>query len=111
MSAFQRDKLLNDSTIQSIDTNTVRALVNGQIDTYMGFTFLKSQRAAIDGSNIRDVFFWVKISMQLAISQEPRSFMDVLPAKRHSIQVRHEMDAGATRMDEKGVVRCLADES
>jgi hypothetical protein len=110
-SANQRENLLSDSVIQSIDTNTVRALVNGQIDTYMGMTFIKSQRSAIDGSNIRDVFMWVKASMQLAISQEPRSFMDVLPQKRHSIQVRHELDAGSTRMDEKGVVRCLADES
>ena len=110
-SANQRENLLSDSVIQSIDTNTVRALVNGQIDQYLGLTFIKSQRAAITGANIRDVFVWVKSSMQLAIGQEPRGFMDILPQKRHSIQVRHELDAGATRMDEKGVVRILADES
>lgn len=110
-SANQRENLLNDSVIQSIDTNTVRALVNGQIDTYMGFHFIKSQMAAITGANIRDVFMWVKASMKLAISQEPRGFIDVLPGRRHSTQIRFELDAGAIRMDEKGVVRCLADES
>ena len=111
MSSGCRQDLLTDSVVQSIDTNTVRALVNGQIDTYLGFQFIKSQRAAIDGSSIRDVFAWVKSSMQLAIGQEPRGFMDILPQKRHSVQVRHEMDAGATRMDEKGVVRILASEA
>lgn len=110
-SANQRENLLADSTIISIDTNTVRALVNGQINTYLGFNFIKSQRSAIDSSNLRDVFAWVKKSMQLAIGQEPRSFIDILPSKRHSTQVRYELDVGATRMDEKGVVRIIADES
>lgn len=97
-------------TVTSSDYAAVKALVNGQIDTFLGFNFLKSQRMDIDGSNIRDCFAWVKNSMQLAVGQEPRSFIDVIPAKRHSIQVRHELDAGATRMDEKGVVRILVDE-
>lgn len=110
-SANQRENLLSDSVIQSIDTNTVRALVNGQIDQYMGFTFLKTQRAPIDGSNIRDVYFWVKASMKLAINEDARGFIDVLPHRNHSTQVRYEVDIGATRMDESGVVRCLADES
>ena len=80
-SANQRENLLSDSVIQSIDTNTVRALVNGQIYTYMGFNFIKTQRAPISGTN-RDVYFWVKSSMQAAVGQSPRGFMDVLPQKR-----------------------------
>lgn len=111
MSAVGREQLLSDTELTSADFNTVRALVNGQINTYLGFNFIKSQRADIDGSNLRDNFAWVKQSMQLAVSQEPRGFMDVIPAKRHSIQVRYELDAGATRMDEKGVVRLIVDET
>ena len=108
--ADQRQKLLGDSTLTSSDFNTVRALVNGQINQYLGLNFIKSQRTDVTSGGIRDVFVWVKASMQLAIGQEPRAFMDVLPQKRHSIQVRYEQDCGATRMDEKGVVRILADE-
>lgn len=112
MSARAREFLLTNGTeVTSADFNTIRALVNGQINTFLGFTFLKSQRAAIDSGDVRDTFAWVKKSMQLSIGQEPRSFMDRLPQKRHSIQVRHELDVGATRMDENGVVRILIDET
>jgi len=109
--AAGRQNLLADSAIQSIDTNTVRALVNGAIDTFLGFDFIKSQRLSVSSGDIRSDFAWVKQSMTLAVGQEPRSFMDVLPQKRHSVQVRHELDAGATRMDEKGVVEILNDQS
>ena len=115
MSAINRQGLLEEDptsgvTLNSADYNSVRALVNGQIDTFLGFNFIKSQRGNITGAGIRDVFAWVKMSMMLGISEESRGFMDVLPTKRHSIQVRYEMDSGATRMDEAGVVRILADE-
>jgi hypothetical protein len=110
-SAIAREKLLGDANLISSDFNTVKALVNGQVNTWLGLNFIKSQRAAIvTATAVRDVFVWVKASMQLAIGQEPRGFIDVLPQKRHSLQVRYELDAGATRMDEKGVVRILVDE-
>lgn len=111
LSARAREQLLQQTEVTSADFNTVRALVNGQIDQFLGFTFLKSQRAAIDTSDVRDTFFWVKRSMMLAVGTEPRGFMDVLPSKRHSTQVRYELDIGATRMDEAGVVRVLVDET
>lgn len=108
MSANQREALLSDTTLTSADFNTVRALVNGQIDQFLGFTFLKSERLS-ETASIRKCFAWVKSSMKLGIGQEPRGFIDVLPGKRHSTQVRYELDAGATRMDEKGVVEIDVD--
>ena len=105
MSAEERQNLLGDSTLTSADFNTVKALVNGQINQFLGFTFVKSQRLPSTGSGgTRKCFAWVKSSMKLAIGQEPRGFIDILPGKRHSTQIRYELDAGATRMDEKGIV-------
>ena len=111
VSADFRRRLLNNTTLTSADFNTVKALVNGQIDQFLGFQWLKSQRSQIDASDVRDTFFWVKSSMQLAISQDATAFIDRLPTKRHSIQVRYEIDAGATRLDESGVYRLLSDET
>ena len=110
MSAVCREQLLQQTEVTSADYATVKALVNGQVNTFLGFDFIKSQRAAITAAGIRDVFAWVKKSMQLAVGEEPRAFIDRLPQKRHSLQVRYEQDCGATRMDEKGVVRILVDE-
>ena len=111
LSAHQGENLRADTDLTSNDFNVVKALVSGEVNDYMGFEFHWGQRAPITGSNIRDVYFWVKQSMQLAVSQEPRGFMDVIPSKRHSIQVRYELDSGATRMDEAGVVEILEDQS
>jgi len=99
-----REELLADPLLTGADYNTVKALVDGQINQFMGFTFLKSERLPATGSD-KYSFAWRKGSVKLAIGQEPRGFIDVLPGKRHSTQVRYELDLGATRMDEKGIVR------
>jgi len=110
-SAAGRQTLLNTTEVSSADYNTVKALVNGSINTFVGFNFIKSQRLSVSAGDDRSDFAWVKKSMQLAVGEEPRSFIDVLPQKRHSLQVRYEQDLGAVRMDQKGVVEILCDQS
>ena len=109
-SAEQREGLLGDSEFQNADFNSVRALVDGKVDNWLGFKFLKSERLPVATGNIRSVFVWRKASMKLAIGAEPRGFIDVMPGKQHSTQVRYQMTLGAVRMDQVGVVRILCDE-
>jgi len=105
LNAEARRGLLNETEATSSDFATVKALVNGQIDTWIGFKFVKSEQLnTISGTTPIKLPFWVKQTMQLGVSEESRGFMDVLPQRRHSTQVRYEMDAGAVRMDEKGLV-------
>ncbi len=108
--AKQRKNLMSKTEVQSIDYNTVRALYNGQINTFLGLTFLKSQRLGYTSPD-RLVPVWVKSCIKLAFSQDIRTFMDIMPERRHSVQIRTEIDVGSTRMDEKGVVQILANES
>lgn len=110
MSANQREALLSDTTVTSADYNTVKALVDGSIESFMGFEFLKSERLPATGNN-RSCFAWCKSSMKLGVGQEPRGFIDVRPDKRHGTQIRYELDIGATRLDEKGVVEIVCDET
>lgn len=107
--ASQRAGLLGDTNFIDADFNSVKALVDGEVDTWLGFKFLKSERLPVSSSE-RSVFAWRKASMTLAIGAEPRGFIDVRPDKRHGVQVRYEMDMGAVRMDQVGVVRILCDE-
>ncbi len=111
LSALQRRDLLATTEVTSSDFNTIRALVAGQVNEFVGFTFLKSERLPVDSGPDRLCPFWRKSSMKVAIAQEGRSFIDEIPTKRHSIQVRYELDSGATRMDEKGVVEVTCDET
>ena len=101
-----RADLLADTQFENSDYNSVKALVNGEVNQWLGFTFLKSELLPLSGSD-HIGFAWRKASMKLAIGQEPRGFIDVLPGKRHSTQVRYEMDLGAVRMDQKGVVQVI----
>ena len=110
-SAEQREGLLGDSEFQNSDFNSVKALVDGSVNTWLGFTFLKSERLpVVTATNVRSVFAWRKASMKLAFGAEPRGYIDRLPSKNHSVQVRHTVDVGAVRMDQVGVVRILCDE-
>ena len=108
LTARQRNDLLRTTEVTSSDYNTVRTLVSGQIDTFLGLMFHKSQRLEQVSNDIY-VPVWVQSSMKAAISQDVQTFMDIIPERRHSVQIRTEIDVGATRMDEKGVVRILAD--
>ncbi len=110
LNASSRGALLADTSLTSSDFATVKALVAGQINQFMGFTFLKSQRLG-GAAAAAESFAWVKSSMKLAVGAEPRGFIDIRPDKNHSTQVRYELDIGAVRMDQKGVVRILNDQS
>ena len=100
--------LLGDTTITSGDYNTVKALVNGDIDTFLGFKFIRSERLNV-ASSVRSCFAWQKNSLLLGIGIDV--IVDVGPRrdKNMATQVYLGMSIGATRMDEKGVVQidCL----
>ena len=49
-SAKQIGNLLATTETTSSDYNNVKALVEGKIDKFMGFTFIRTERLAVDGS-------------------------------------------------------------
>jgi len=103
--------LLRNTEVTSADYNVVKALVEGKVDTFMGFNFVRTQRLGTNGSGYRRHIAWVKSKLLLAVSQDP--MVDVGPRrdKRNSMQVYVSMGIGATRMEEEGVVEVLVDES
>uniref|UniRef100_UPI0040478E66 phage capsid protein n=1 Tax=Aliarcobacter sp. TaxID=2321116 RepID=UPI0040478E66 len=50
VSPKQITNLLDDPEVTSADYNTVRALVKGELDTYVGFKFVTTNRLGLDGS-------------------------------------------------------------
>ena len=106
--ASQVTDLLNTTQVTSADFNTVRALAAGQLDTYMGFKFIRIERLPLDSGGQRRVVAWRKSAMCLAIGADLTARIDELPTFNYSTQVYLNMDIGATRMEESGVVdiRC-----
>jgi len=107
LNALQRRFLLNTTEIKSSDYNTVKALVNGQIDEFLGLKFLKSERLLSTSDPYDRIPVWSKASMKLGISKDVSAEIDRLPTKRYSTQIFHSLDMGATRTDETGVVEIV----
>jgi hypothetical protein len=102
--------LLDDPEVTSADYNTVRALVKGELDTYVGFKFIVTNRLGLDGSGDRRVFAWAMDGIKLAVGKEPTARIDERSDKSYATQVYYCMSIGATRMEEAKVVEILCDE-
>ena len=110
VTATQVSDLLNTTEVKSADYNTVRALVQGQVDTFLGFKFILCNRLGLDGSSDRKCPVWAKSGMLLAVAKEVSSRIDVRPDKSYATQVYASMGIGATRMQEDKCVIITCDE-
>lgn len=127
--AQQLRELLGDQKLTSADYTTVRALVRGEINDFLGFTFVRIEprKAApsagtASGNNKHglpynqstDVTTCVAFygpSIGLAIGQMETFKISERADKRYSMQVYVEMDMGATRVEDEGVVTIACDNS
>ena len=62
----QIEALLNTTSVTSSDFNTVKALVQGDVDTFLGFKFIVTNRLSI-ASNIRSCFAWAEDVIALGV--------------------------------------------
>ena len=106
----QIEALLNSTTVTSSDFNTVKALVQGEINTFLGFTFHVTNRLSKSG-NIRSCFAWAEDGVKLAVGKDVTARIDERADKSYSTQVYYCATFGATRMEEERVVQIDCDES
>jgi len=97
--------LYGTTEIKSIDYNTVKALAQGQINTFLGFTFVRSERMFKDASATTGyAMAWAKSCVALGIGSEISSSVDRRPDKNNAWQVFADMAIGAARLEDEGVV-------
>lgn len=106
----QLEALLSVTTNTSVDFNSVRALMNAELDTWCGFKFIISTRLAKVG-NIRSCFAWAKSGLGLAMNGAPNIRISERSDKNYSTQVFVECSMGATRIEDEKVVQIDCDES
>lgn len=109
-SAKQFTDLLNTTEIKNADYNTVKALVQGQIDTFLGFKFIRSQRLGTVTTGVRAVLAFQKNALLMSIGNEPTGKISERADKNYSTQVFFSMDIGATRIEDEGVVEIACQE-
>lgn len=110
ITAAQLSDLLNTAEVKSADYNSIKALVRGEVDTFLGFKFILCNRLSLGSSStIRICPMWVKSGMLLAMSKDINTQITQRADKSYSTQVYAAMSIGATRMEEEKCVQipCL----
>ena len=130
--AQQADDLLGETEVTSSDFNTVKALVNGENDTFMGFKFVSTELltftsaattySVTDGSvgagggtvtsgeGRRCFAFTARRGLLAARPRMVNGRITEMPGKHYAHQVYGALSFGATRLEEEQVVEVICKE-
>jgi hypothetical protein len=109
LTARQIEDLFNETQVISLDYNTNRVLVSGQVTSFMGFNFVHIERLAT-ASGDRLCPCWAKSGMHLGMWEDIHTEIGPRADKNYSIQVFVRGTVGATRTEELKVVMITCDE-
>lgn len=121
MSSMQLQAMLRQTEVGSSDYNSIKALVEGKVDSFMGFKFVHTERIAAGTvtfdaagaigtaqantlTNADKVLAWAKSGVRLNVAMESTARVDELPQKNYATQIYYAMGIGATRLEEEKVV-------
>jgi hypothetical protein len=138
VTSSQIQALLGDNQITSADYNSVKALVQGEVNTYMGFNFIRTERfvnqsatasqykvnnttglisagaaggGETDVASSRKCLAWVGDAIVLATGKDVMSKVDQRSDLSYATQAYAAMSIGAARMDEDKVIEVFCKES
>jgi len=115
LTAKQVNDLLASTEVGSYDYNSVKALVQGEINTFMGFNFHQvngsvggSKIIPVDGDSYRKVLCWAEDGLLLGVGNEIETDIQQRIDKNYSYQIYNKMWIGAIRTSEKkvGYIEC-----
>ena len=100
--------LLGDERAISGDFASIKALVSGEINTFLGFNFhvigdRDEGGLAIDGSSDRKVFAFHRSALGMAVNMAQKTEINYIPEKT-SFLVNSMFSAGAISIDGEGIV-------
>ena len=96
--------LLNTTQATSSDYAAIKALVRGDIDSWMGFKWIVSNNLSSSGT-VTSCFAMQRYGICMAMSAEPIVRTDERQDLSYSWQVYYELNIGAVRLEEKRVVQ------
>jgi hypothetical protein len=107
MHSSQLDALLGETEITSSDFASVKALVRGEINSFMGFNIITMgdrDEGGVPKPSTRTCFAWHQDSMGYAESMSQKSEVNYIPEKT-SFLVSSMFSAGAVAIDDEGIVK------
>ncbi len=106
--------LLGDERAISGDFATVKALVSGEINTFLGFRFYilgdRDEGGLPLSTNDRTCYAFHRASIGMAVNMAQKTEINYVPEKT-SFLVNSMFSAGAVAIDDEGIVKITCDES
>jgi hypothetical protein len=106
--------MLGETEVTSSDFNTVKALVQGEIDTFLGFKFHtvgdRDEGGLPLSSGDRKVYAFHRDAIGMAEGIAPKTEINYIPEKT-SFLVASMFSAGAVAIDAEGIVEITCDEN
>ena len=110
VSPRQITDLLGTTEVTSSDFNTVKALANGEINSFLGFNFIVSNRLSIESSKRKCIAF-ASDGIALGVGKDVNARIDERADKSYATQVYYCMSIGATRMEQAKVLGIVCQEA
>ena len=107
MHASQLDAMLGETEITNQDFATVKALVRGEVNAFMGFNILTMgdrDEGGVPKPSTRSCFAWHKDAMGYAESMSQKTEVNYVPDKT-SFLVASMFSAGSVAIDADGIVQ------
>ena len=101
--------LLRETEVSSYDYNSVKALVDGKVSSFMGIEFLRTQRLPLV-NGVRTCLAWVKSKAQFGFWSDFKVKLSIRDDMDEALQIRAKFACGATRLQEEGFVKALCKE-
>jgi len=105
--------LLSETSVTSSDFVNVKALVNGQVDTFLGFKVVslgdRDEGGLTLTGSARQCFAFHKASIGLAENMTARTEINYIPEKTSHL-VNAMFSAGSTHIDAEGIVEITTEE-
>lgn len=111
LNAIAHDSLLAEAQVISTDFNDKPVLVEGKVERFLGINFIHSERVSLTDTDDRMIPLWAKSGMYLGMWED--QIVDIDQRKDlsgHPWQAYLTLSAGATRLDEKKVIKILCEE-
>jgi hypothetical protein len=127
----QLQSLLGQTEVTSSDYNSIKSLVMGEVDSFMGFKFIRTERlprsaspvtytvtsgltgagtGTIAAANSRRCIAWAQDGLILSIGQDIKARISERDDKSYAMQVYACMGVGAGRIEEEKVVEVICSE-
>lgn len=130
LNASMLNAMLGQTEVTSSDFNSVKALVQGELNTFLGFNIIRTERllaqsgallfnstsglyeastGTVDANGYERAVCWAQDGLLFSVGQDFKGRISERDDKCYSMQAYAEMDVGAVRMEEEKVVEILCD--